>query len=69
MPTSVVVTDDDDVVPVHRQMALADGLRAVSRWRIAGGHAVCTTAPERFVPALLDACTSVARRPALTCAA
>jgi len=69
VPAAVVVTDDDDVVPVHRQLALAGGLRSASVWRIAGGHAVCTMTPERFVPALLDACTSVGRRPALTCAA
>jgi hypothetical protein len=38
-------------------------------WRVAGGHTVCTMAPERFVPALLAACSSVARRPALAAAA
>lgn len=68
VPTAVVVTDDDDVVPVRRQLALADGLPSASLWRVPGGHAVCTMAPERFVPALLDACTSVARRPALAAA-
>ena len=48
--------------PVHRQLALADRLRQASIWRVPGGHAVCTAAPERFVPALVAACTAVAGR-------
>ena len=62
VPSAVVVTDDDDVVPVRRQLALADRLRQSSIWRVRGGHAVCTSAPERFVPALVAACTAVAGR-------
>ena len=62
VPSAVVVTDDDEVVPVHRQLALADRLRQASIWRVPGGHAVCTAAPERFVPALVAACTAVAGR-------
>jgi hypothetical protein len=27
---------------------------------VAGGHAVCTLHPERFVPVLVDACRRVA---------
>ena len=38
------------------------GCRQASLWRVAGGHAVCTVAPERFVPALVAACTAVAGR-------
>ena len=62
VPSAVVVTDDDEIVPVHRQLALADRLRQASIWRVPGGHAVCTAAPERFVPALVAACTAVAGR-------
>jgi 3-oxoadipate enol-lactonase len=62
VPSAVVVTDDDDVVPVRRQLALADRLRQSLVWRVDGGHAVCTAAPERFVPALVAACTAVAGR-------
>ena len=62
VPSAVVVTDDDDVVPVHRQLALAERLRQASIWRVSGGHAVCTAAPEQFVPALVAACTAVAGR-------
>jgi 3-oxoadipate enol-lactonase len=60
VPTSVVVTDDDGVVPTHRQRALAAAIPGATEWSVHGGHAVCTTAPERFVPALLAACRRVA---------
>ena len=69
VPAAVVVTDNDDVVPVHRQLALAAALPRSSVWRVHGGHAVCTLAPERFVAVLLDACRAIARRPALVAAA
>ena len=62
VPTSVVVTDDDGVVPTRRQWALAAGIPDAADWTVHGGHAVCTTAPERFVPALLAACRDVAGR-------
>lgn len=62
VPSAVVVTLKDDVVPVHRQLALAASLPGATLHRVAGGHAVCTTAPDRFVPALLEACSSVASR-------
>ena len=69
VPAAVVVTEHDDVVPVHRQLALADGLPSAAVWRVAGNHAVCTMAPERFVPTLVDACSVIAGRPALAAAA
>ncbi|MET0145228.1 MAG: alpha/beta hydrolase [Ilumatobacteraceae bacterium] len=62
VPTAIVVTDQDDVVPVHRQLDLADRLAAAAVWHVPGGHAVCTLAPELFVPALVAACSQVARR-------
>ena len=63
VPTAVVVTDHDDVVPVHRQLDLTSRLPDASLHRVAGGHAVCTLDPERFLPALVDACHSVTRQP------
>jgi 3-oxoadipate enol-lactonase len=59
VPTSVVITDDDAVVPTERQWALAAQIPGATAWPVHGGHAVCTTAPEHFVPALLGACRHV----------
>ena len=60
VPAAVVVTGDDDVVPVHRQLELAARLQGSLVRTVAGGHAVCTLHPERFVPVLVDACRRVA---------
>ena len=38
------------------------GSAGANRFTVDGGHAVCTTEPERFVPALLAACHDVAAR-------
>ena len=63
VPTAVVVTDHDDVVPVHRQLDLSRRLADASMHRVAGGHSVCTLDPGRFLPTLLDACHAVTRQP------
>jgi 3-oxoadipate enol-lactonase len=63
VPTAVIITDHDDVVPVHRQLDLSSRLPDATLHRVAGGHSVCTLEPERFLPALLDACHSVTRQP------
>jgi len=60
VPTSVIVTEDDGVVPTDRQWALAAAIPDATSWPVHGGHAVCTTSPERFVPALVTACRRVA---------
>ncbi|MGH9270822.1 MAG: alpha/beta fold hydrolase [Ilumatobacteraceae bacterium] len=62
VPAAVVLTSDDEVVPTSRQAAMADLLPDVRRFAVRGGHAVCTTRPARFVPALLAACQDVAAR-------
>lgn len=62
VPTAVVVTGDDAVVPTLRQRALATSIRGCATWSVRGGHSVCTTSPERFVPALVAACQSVRDR-------
>ncbi|HEU4840710.1 MAG TPA: alpha/beta fold hydrolase [Ilumatobacteraceae bacterium] len=59
VPTAVVVTDDDGVVPTARQWALAAQVPGASVWPVHGSHAVCTTSPERFVPSLVAACRRV----------
>jgi 3-oxoadipate enol-lactonase len=64
VPTTVVVTNDDDVVPRRRQFALAGAIPGATMRLIAGGHTACTIAPEPFVSALVGACTEVADRAA-----
>ena len=56
VPTSVVVTMQDSVVHPSRQLRLADAMPDARKFPVAGDHAVCVAAPQRFVPALLDAC-------------
>lgn len=63
VPTAVVVTEHDDVVPTFRQHELARRLDDVTVHRVAGGHSVVTLDPGHFLPALLAACATVARQP------
>jgi pimeloyl-ACP methyl ester carboxylesterase len=65
VPTAVVVTEDDRVVPVANQLEMARAIPTARVFRVAGEHAVCALRPERFVPVLLAACQSVAERAAL----
>jgi len=62
VPTAVVVTEQDAVVPPNRQRKLAGAIAGATMHPVAGNHAVCVMEPHKFVPALLDACESVARR-------
>ena len=64
-PTAVLVTEDDEVVPTDRQLAFAATIPAALVRRVRGGHGACTVVPERFVPALVDACLEVAGRGSL----
>ena len=62
VPTAVIATDHDDLVPHRRQLALAAAIPGATLRVVDGGHTVCTTAPERFVPMLVEACLEVAQR-------
>jgi pimeloyl-ACP methyl ester carboxylesterase len=62
VPTAVVVTGDDDVVPTRHQIALARAIPSATMHTLRGGHHECITAPHKFVPMLLDACRNVASR-------
>jgi 3-oxoadipate enol-lactonase len=62
VPTSVVVTMSDLVVPVRRQIRLAESIPGATAFRVDGGHDACVAAAHRFVPTLVAACTSVAER-------
>lgn len=69
VPTSVVVTEDDRIVPPANQLALADAIEGAEVFGVPGDHAVCGSDAARFVPVLLSACQSVARRAAAAAAA
>ena len=62
VPTSVVLTEKDRLVPATSQRAMADKIRGAVIHTVPGDHSVCVTRPALFVPALDDACASVARR-------
>ncbi len=62
LPTAVVVTTADRQVLPRRQHALARALAGSSVHEVAAGHDACVSAPERFLPALVDGCRSVASR-------
>jgi 3-oxoadipate enol-lactonase len=56
VPTAVVVTMRDQVVPPRRQMRLAEAIPGARVFRVDGGHDVVISNPGRFVPTLLEAC-------------
>lgn len=60
VPTAVVVTTRDNVVPAHRQLESAALIDGASVHEIDGGHAVCVR--ERFAVPIRDACRDVTRR-------
>jgi 3-oxoadipate enol-lactonase len=64
VPTAVVVTGQDQVVPPRRQHQLASAIPEASVWPVEGDHAVCVWQPEVFVPVLSDACRWVSDRAA-----
>ncbi|HEX8005124.1 MAG TPA: alpha/beta fold hydrolase [Trebonia sp.] len=72
VPTAVVVTTRDRLVPVSRQLKLARAIPGASVHEVDAGHAVCITAPQMLTHALLQACWSVKprrikwKRPTLT---
>jgi pimeloyl-ACP methyl ester carboxylesterase len=57
VPSAVVLTARDRLVPAERQLATAEMLGA-SVHEVDGGHTVCTR--DRFVGPLVDACHAVA---------
>jgi pimeloyl-ACP methyl ester carboxylesterase len=64
VPTSVVMTDADRVVPPAAQLGLAHAIDGAELFTVAGDHGVCAADPASFVPALVTACRSVAERAA-----
>jgi 3-oxoadipate enol-lactonase len=62
VPTAVVVTLKDKVLPPDNQLALARRIPGATTHEIPAGHASCVLESERFVPALLEAVTTVNAR-------
>jgi 3-oxoadipate enol-lactonase len=62
VPTSVVLTEKDRLVPATNQLAMADRIPGSVLHSIPGDHSVCVTRPGIFLPALEEACASVAER-------
>jgi 3-oxoadipate enol-lactonase len=66
VPTAVVVTVRDHVVPPTRQLELASAIPGASVHPVVGDHAVYLAHAEAFVPPLLAALDSVTTRAANT---
>jgi pimeloyl-ACP methyl ester carboxylesterase len=61
VPTAVVVTTRDRIVPAHRQLKLAQAIPGASVHEVDADHGACINAPQLFAGALLEACCSVER--------
>lgn len=64
VPTSVVVTRRDQLVPPRRQRKLARRIPGATVYEVEGDHFAPASAPGRFVPELVRACSEVAERAA-----
>ncbi len=62
VPTAVVVTLRDKVLPPANQIALARRIPGATIHDIDAGHAACVLQAERFVPALVEAAATVNAR-------
>ncbi|MCX7620165.1 MAG: alpha/beta hydrolase [Acidimicrobiales bacterium] len=62
VPTAVVVTTADTIVPPHRQLRLAQSIPGATVHFVAADHGACALRPQHFVPTLTDAINSVVAR-------
>jgi 3-oxoadipate enol-lactonase len=62
VPTAVIVTTRDELVPPERQRKLAASIPGAEVFEVEGDHGACVARVDGFVPALLAACTSVEDR-------
>ncbi len=65
VPTAVIVTTLDELVPPDRQRKLAASIPAAEALTVEGDHSACVARADLFVPALIRACHSVERRMAI----
>lgn len=66
VPTAVIVTTRDELVPPERQRKLAASIPGAEVFEVEGDHGACVGQVELFVPALIAACRSVEDRIAAT---
>jgi 3-oxoadipate enol-lactonase len=59
VPTAVIVTTLDGIVPASRQLKLASAIPGAVLHEIQADHGVCVRAPAAFARELLNACRSV----------
>jgi len=62
VPTAVVVTTLDELVPAPRQRKLAASIPGAEVFEVVGDHDACVAPGSHFVPTLVRACRSVAQR-------
>jgi 3-oxoadipate enol-lactonase len=62
VPTAVIVTMNDEVVPLSRQIKLFESIPDAEAFRIDGGHDAAVTQPDRFVREVTRATASVIER-------
>ncbi|MGE0881457.1 MAG: alpha/beta fold hydrolase [Acidimicrobiia bacterium] len=60
VPTSVIVTVDDTVIPAFRQFVLADTIPNAHLYTLTGDHSVCLHQPAKFGATLVRAVADVA---------
>jgi len=62
VPTAVIVTTRDELVPPDRQRKLAASIPGAQVFEVDGDHSACVARASRFVPTLVEACRSVEQR-------
>jgi len=62
VPTAVIVTTRDGLVPPVRQYELAASIPEAAVYEVTGDHLACTRRADLFVPALVRACHDVEAR-------
>jgi len=62
VPTSVVITMRDRVVPVRRQVRLFESIPDAEAFRVDADHDACVANVKQFAPTLIRACKSVIER-------
>jgi pimeloyl-ACP methyl ester carboxylesterase len=56
VPTAVVITTQDELVPARRQYKLAAAIPGARVFEVEADHLACVRAANRFVPTLVRAC-------------
>lgn len=62
LPTSVVVTGADQIIPARRQRWMARQITGASTYEVRAGHAACVLEVDEFTSGLLPAVSSVTSR-------